>query len=211
MRYGLCTSIVAAFAVSAGVAGVSQAAVTITQGASAPAYENGITFDEVGGPTGTNVPGNSWVSKGVTEIAAGTGTNDGFIGTAPGFGSGNAYSGTFGVYFTFAQPITSLSIQWKDSSGPATFFGGGAIIIAQDAMGNDLQSLFIDNPGAVGANSWFNIVATGGSTFSKLVCTGFDNVSPTSTVDNVSWSIPAPGSAALLGLGGLAAFRRRRA
>lgn len=210
MRFGLWTSVVAGFAVSAGLAGVSQAAVTITQGASAPSYENSITFDEVGGPTGPNVPGNSWISKGVTEIAAGTGPNDGYVGTAINLGSGNAYSGTFGVYFTFAQPITSLSIQWKDDSGPATFMGGGAIIVAQDAMGNDLQSLFINNPGAVGTNNWFNIVATGGSNFSKLVCTGFGNF-PTSTVDNVSWSIPAPGSTALLGLGGLMAFRRRRA
>lgn len=194
----------------AGFAAAAQAAVTINQGTSAPTYENTLTFDEVGGPTGADVPGNSWLSKGITELAAGVGPNNGFVGTSPGFGSGNAYSGAFGAYFTFAQPITALSIQWKDDSGPATFFGGGATIIAQDAMGNELASIYLSNPGAVGTSNWFNVVATGGSTFSKLVCTGFDFF-PTSTVDNVSWSIPAPGATALVGMGGLLAFRRRRA
>lgn len=207
MRIALFAS---ALVAGVGLAASAHAAVTITQGTSAPSYENTLTFDEVGGPSGPNVPGNSWAYKGITVLEAGTGVNDGFVGVTPGFGTGKAYSGTWGVFFTFAQPIQSLSIQWKDDSGPASFFGGGAAIVAKDAMGNDLQLLFITNPAGVGSSNWFNITTTGGSTFSQLACLGYDNF-PTSTVDNVSWSIPAPGSAALMGLSGLLALRRRRA
>lgn len=207
MRSVPCVSIVAALVLQCGAAAVSQAAITITQSTSAPTYANVITFDEVGGPTGT-VPGNSWVSMGVTEIAAGVGPNDGFVGNPPGFDTGNAYSGFFGVFITFPQPITSLSIQWRDDSPAASPFGGGAAIVAKDAMGNELQSLFLSNPSTT-TSTWFNIVSTDGSSFSQLACLGFGNF-PNSTIDNLSWAIPAPGTAALLGLGGLCAARRRR-
>ena len=63
--------------------------------------------------------------------------------------------------------------------------------------------------GGIG-DTWFNITATGGDSFSHIVIAGM-GFFPETFVDNLSWNtVPAPGAIALLGLG-LVRGRRRSA
>lgn len=205
-------SLVATACAAAGAAGAS-AAVTITQGASAPTYTNTLTFDEPGGPTGT-LPGNTWAGLGLSELVAGVGPGTvAQVNTNPGFGwlgTGNVFIAPFGAFLTSSQDLTAFSVRYWDSSGPATFSGGGAAVVVFND-GVEVASLFITNPafGGVGQSA-FNIVADGGSVFDEVRMLGF-GFPADGYIDDLSWNtIPSPGAAGLLALGCAAMTRRRR-
>lgn len=185
------------------------------QEAAAPTYSTTLNFDEVGGPTG-NVPGGAWQgSHGVTSLVDGVDTvNVGDHATTlalPWLGTGNSAEGVFGLYMNFDNDLTEFSAQVWDNSGPATFFGGGALAVALD-NGAEVGSLFIDFPtfSATGP-TWLNITTDGGTVFDEVRIVGFGNVSPTAYMDNASWNaVPEPGTLAMFALGGLVIARRRK-
>lgn len=216
MRQTVLTA--AAIAVAATLASSASAGVSITATTSAaPTYSTVLNFDQPGEPTGT-VPSNSWASFGISSLVGGA--DSAYVGqfnNQPGYGwlgNGNVAAAAWGLYITFSTPVTSFSCQYWDDSGPASFFGGGAAVIAYPTPynGNNFQELFENNPayGGIGA-SWINITTTGGTTISEIDFVGFGDF-PTAYIDNLSWTpAPAPGTAGLLGLGGIAMIRRRRA
>jgi hypothetical protein len=203
-------------AVIAAAAGTSQASVTITYTNSAPTYANTLTFDEVGGPTGL-VAQNAFAGLGISSMYDGTLGNP-FIGpgsgVGPWLGTGNLWGGSFGnpfgAFMEFSQPITAFSCQYWDDSGPGSPIGGGAIAVAV-LNGVEQGSFFINNPtfGPTGP-TWVNMVADPGMSFDEVRLVGFGFTSLNAYVDNISWTVPAPSSIAMLGLGGLVATRRRR-
>jgi len=206
---------VAAITAAACLASAAQAAVTISN-SSLASYSNTLNFDEVGGPTGVLPfpPYQPWLSSHGLSITSGEGSrvvND--FSSQPGFGwlgNGFAMAGPFGLYLDFAQPITSFSFQYWDASGPGGPFGGGALVLVGDENNPD-AFMFLSNPAFGGAgNPNFNITTTGGSTFTHVRLVGF-GFTPDAYMDNLSWEVPAPGAAALLGIGGLSCLRRRRA
>ncbi len=191
---------------------------TISVGsAPAPTYGTTLTFDEVGGPTGSGIATDAWQSShGVSSLQAGDGNNNvGNFSTTPGYGwlpDNNVLIGNFGIFMNFDNDVTEFSAQVWDNGGPADFFAGG-MLVALKNDGAEVASLLVDPPafGGVG-DSWYNITTDGGSTFDEIVFVGFAFVSPQTIMGEASWNaVPAPGAFALLGLGGLAATRRRRA
>jgi hypothetical protein len=209
---------IAAMLAALTVAGAAPAiaSVTVTNGSSAPTYTNTLTFDEVGGPTGTNLPTNSWASVGITTLQSGDVVSNAIVdpATVPGWefaGGDNAFFGTFGVFINFEQDLTAASFQHWTDAGPATFSSGGALVVALND-GVEVGDLFISNPAFGGfGQEWFNIVATDGMVFDEIRMLGF-SFFPTSLMDNLSWQVvPTPGSGAIIALAGVAALRRRRA
>ncbi len=210
------TIICAAVGTAIAVSPASHAAYTITQQAApAPTYNNLLTFDEPGSPTGV-VPSNNWLSShGVTITDGVNGPNAAvadFSGSMPWLNTGNMLEGTFGNFLTFESPTSAMSFQAWDPSGVPDFFGAGLTIVLTDAADNILAfEQFTGAWGGIG-DTWFDITTTGGDTFEKV--TIFNNsFSPQTYVDNISYvkSVPAPGALALLGFAGVAARRRRRA
>lgn len=194
----------------------ANAQVTVTYSASAPSYTNTLNFDEPGQATGV-VPPSSWNSLGISSLDAGVG-GGGFVGDLNSIfgvtwlGTGNSFLGTFGSFLNFSGDVTEFSCQYWDDSGPATFLGGGAIVVALND-GNEVGSFFINLPtwNATGP-TWVNITTAGTSVFDEVRFVGFGRVSPQAVIDNLSWNVvPAPASAGVLALGVLAAARRRRA
>jgi hypothetical protein len=204
---------VAAFALGA----PAMAAVSVTQQAApAPTYSTILNFDEPGGPTGSNVPNNSWnvAPWNIPVFQSGDTIANSVADQSASTGQGtNAYAGPFGVFVEFgaAQELTSLSFQGWDPSGPPSPFGGGAAVAAFND-GVEVGSWF-GTPAFGGAgNSWFNITTTGGSVFDEVRFLGF-GFSATSIVDNLSWNaspVPEPTSLALIGVASLGMLRRRR-
>lgn len=194
------------------------AAITITQSASAaPTYATQLNFDAPGSPTGLGLPSNSFAAWGVSNI--GTGDNPNAINvdqinSNPGFGwlgAGNVAFGAWGLFVNFSNQLSEFSGQYWDDSGPASFSGGGAIVVVAKG-GVEVGSFFISAPAfnPVG-KSWINITTTEGDTFDEVRFVGF-GFFPTAYVDNMSWnSVPAPSSLGLFAIGGIVAGRRRRA
>lgn len=189
------------------------AAYNIAVGTSANTYANTLNFDEPGGPVGFGLPTNSWdASHGVTSLGAGDGNQvvSDFT-TTPGqgwLGSGNAFYGNFGVFMTFDSDIESFSTQFWDPSGAPSPFGGGAAIYLYND-GSEVASLFFTPAwGGVG-DDWIDVTTSGGMVFDEVRLLGY-GFSPTSYIDNASWTVPTPGVAALLGIAGIGAARRRR-
>jgi len=204
-------SLICAAAMAAAATGAN-ASVGVTVDASAPTYAHTLTFDEPGTPTGS-VTGSEWAGIGISSIISGAGDQavDQYNAN-PGFGwlgTGNVFAGPWGIFINFSSPLSDFSAQYWDSSGPATFFGGGAIVIALSG-GVEVGSLFLDDPAYGGAgNEWINISATGGSTFDEVRLVGF-GFFPQAYADNLSWNaVPAP-SAAMVGMIGMIAAGRRR-
>lgn len=206
---------VGAFAVAAivGFSSAAYASITITQSSSpAPTYATTLNFDEPGTPTGV-VPSNTWAaSHGVTELQAGDGVPfvGDFTGSLPWVGTGNSFFGNFGVFASFAQPLTEMSFQAWDPSGPPSPFGGGLGVFVVDANENILAAISVTPAwGGVG-DSWFNITTDGGSTFDDVRVLGF-GFSQATYVDDLSWNVvPEPTSIGLLSIGALALMRQRR-
>lgn len=209
MQYRSLIGLAAVLAAAAG----ANASVGVTVGASAPTYTHTLNFDEPGTPTGL-VSGSEWTGLGISSIVGGAGDQvvDQF-NTNPGFGwlgTGNAFGGPWGIVINFSSPLSDFSAQYWDNSGPATFFGGGAIVVAVSG-GVEVGSLFLDDPayGGVG-DEWINISATSGSTFDEVRLVGF-GFFPQAYTDNLSWNtVPTPSAAAVGMLGMIAAGRRRR-
>lgn len=198
----------------AGAVGTVSAGYNISVGGSAPTYASTLNFDEAGGATGSITPGDQpWSSIGLT-VTSGEGAR--FVGnmsTNPGFNwlpNNNVLYAPFGAFFDFASPVTEFSAQYWDSSGPATFMGGGAVVAL--FSGDTKVSFFqITEPayGGVG-DSWVNVTTTDGSTFTRVALIGF-GFFPEAYVDNLSWNaVPTPSAAGLLALAGLVGVRRRR-
>lgn len=205
-------------ACAATTAAPAMAGYTISVGSDpAPTYGTTLNFDEAGGPTGVGIASDAWqASKGISSMLAGDSNNTvGNFSTTPGFGwlpDSNVFAGNFGIFMNFDNDLTEFSAQVWDNAGPASFFSGGMLVVLRN-NGVEVGSLFVENPayGGVG-DSWFNITTDSGSTFDEVAFVGFAFVSPLTIMDNASWNVvPAPGAFALMGLGGLAATRRRRA
>lgn len=205
---------VGAVACAALTSGSAAASVTISLGASAPTYATTLSFDEAGGPDGL-APTDSWASIGLSSMEAGVGP--GFVGNLnaqPGFGwlpDSNVFVGDFGVFMEFSTALTDFSAQVWDNAGPASFLGGGMVVVVEND-GVKVGSFFWEMPiyGTAGDN-WFNITAADGAEFDRVSILGFAFVSPQTIVDNVSFNtVPSPGSAGVLALGAGLALRRRR-
>ena len=88
------------------------AAVTVTRTAApAPTYGTTLNFDEVGGPTGGNVPPNSWASLGLATLDSGAG-GGGFVGNVnasfPWMPNDNIWAGPFGAFMA-TPPIRAAA------------------------------------------------------------------------------------------------------
>lgn len=197
-----------AFALTASLAAGD---ITITQsGAAGATYATTLNFDESGGPTGVVAP-DSWAGIGLADMQAGDGTpivDDWGSIVGPWIGDGNSFFGNFGVFMTFGDDLTNFSGQVWDPSG-APPFGGAGIFVFDNGV--EVTNMFIEPAwGGIG-DSWIDISATDGMVFDEIRILGF-GFDPSTFVDNLSWnSVPAPGSLAILGCGGMMFSRRRRA
>lgn len=210
-------SVIAAAAIAASVVGTAaNAGFTIIQSASAqPTYANVLNFDAPGSPTG-DCAANAFAGFGVSSLIGGA-SPGAFVSqanTTPGLGwlgTGNVAYGSFGLYMQFSSAVSELSVQYWDTSGPGSFFGGGAAIVLK-LGGVEVENYYINNPSfSPTGKPWFNITSSGGSTFDEIDFVGF-GFPADAYIDNVSWtSVPAPASAAVLGFGGIVLARRRRA
>lgn len=194
------------------LSGSAWAGVIITQGSSAPTYGTTLNFDEPGTPTGV-VPTTQWLGSHGVTIDAGDGVPyvapEDLINT-PWINSGNSFFGNYGVFATFSQPLTALSVQVWDPSGPPSPFGGGLGVFLF-SNGNMLDDYGFGEPawGGIG-DSWWNITTTAGTTFDEVRILGF-GFFPTTYADNFSWQVvPEPTSLGLFGLGALTFLRRTR-
>ena len=193
---------------AAAIATPAMGAITITQGASAPTYATGIDFDagEPVGPTADTY----WQGTHGVVLASGEGggPNIDDWGTTFGFGIGSGNSGfvNFGMFLTFDNAQNAMSFRYYDPSGAPSPFGGGSLISVWNDGAEVATYGFTAAWGGVG-DEWINIVADGGMEFDEVRALGF-GFDSTSMIDDLSWA-PAPGSLALLGLGGIAVRRRR--
>lgn len=198
------------------VATSAQAGYTFTQQtAPTQTYGQGLNFDEAGGPTGS-VAATAWQANYGLSIGNGNNPNesyvDNFSGSFPWVSNNNACAGTFGIGIDFDTAVDGFSFQAWDDSGPPTFNGGGFYVYVTDANYGNAQVIdgagFTPAWGGVG-KTWYNITATGGSSFSHVIITG-NSFFPTTVMDNLSWhTVPGPGGIALLSLGFMGRGRRR--
>lgn len=208
---------IAVLACAALVAGIlvtpASAGVIVVQGSSAPVYATTLNFDEPGGPTGANVPSNSWSGApwGITQIVSGEGSN--FVGDVSAYTgqSTNSYYGPYGVFIKFSQDLTEMSFDAWDTSGPPGPFGGGmAVVLIND--GDEMNPVYFNSftPAIAGTGlPSFNITTDSGTVFDEVRILGF-GFFPETVVDNLSWNaIPEPGSLSLLALGIVGLMRRR--
>lgn len=157
----------------------------INQGSSAPTYTDRLlNFDEPGGPTGV-VSTDSWLaSHGIREMQAGDGVpqvgdfDPIFGGGAGWLGDGNSFYGNFGVFMSFDEDVSALSLQIWDPSGPPSPFGGGLnVILFNDGV--EVWDLFVQTGdiaepawGGIG-DEWFDLAASDGDVFDEVRILGF--------------------------------------
>lgn len=192
------------------------ASITITQTFDpAPTYSNTLNFDEVGGPTG-NVANNAFASIGISNFDSGEGTtsvgdNSAAYPWLPA-ANNNTAQFPFGMILQFDQDLTELSFQGWDNGGPASPFGGGAVIyLLLDGDENNPVAAEAFTPAWDGfGNSWYNITTSGGMVFDEIRFFG-NSFIPESIADNISWnSVPEPSSLLLLTMTGVGVLIRRR-
>ncbi len=85
---------------------------------------------------------------------------------------------------------------------PFTYNGGSIVFTARHPGATIAGALFLDSVASG--------VANGVQTFTAVGNTPTVGAAATSTIFRFTWEVPAPGTLALLGLGGLVAARRRR-
>lgn len=196
----------------AAITGSAGAAVTVSLGASAPTYtDRTLNFDEPGTPTGI-VSKNTWLASHGIVVDAGDGQPV-VDALQPLYGAwagtGNSFFGNFGIFMEFTTDSTGFSMQvWDPSGAPSPFGGGMGVFVFKD--GTEIASNFFTPAwGGVG-DTWLGVAASPGETFDEVRVLGF-GFGPTTLGDNLSWDVvPAPSTAALLGLAGLVGGRRRR-
>lgn len=207
MSYKFAPALAAAAVLTAG----ASAAVTVSQGVSAPTYGTQLNFESVA--TGFYAA-NTWAGLGLSSITDGANPGVSIVDVSavnPWVTSNVADGFAFGLFLTFSQDATEASFQLWSSAGPPGPFGGLSVL-ALDANDNVVGSLGVSTPVWVTNpnNGWINITTSGGDSFSqiRIVYGGFG--SPQLFADNFSWNlVPTPGAAAMLGLGLLGARRRR--
>ena len=208
------TTTAAAMSIAAIVGSPALGGYTITQGATAPTYTGfSLNFDEPGGPTGP-VATTAWhASHGIT-IDAGDGApqvDNWDIVHAAGWGLGdnNSFFGNFGVFMTFDNDLTAMSIEVWDPSGPPSPMGGGLLVALFDG-GVEVSSTVVTPAWGGFGDSWFDLTTSAGDVFDEVRILGF-GFTPTTYADNLSWNVvPGPGSLALLALAGVVGRRRNR-
>jgi hypothetical protein len=191
------------------LAAPASAAITITQGASAPTYGTLLTFDEPGTPTGV-IPADAFLADYGLVIDAGDGVPQvGDFDPGWGLGQGNSFFGFFGVFMSWEQDLEALSLQVWDPSGPPSPMGGGlGVFIFNDGI--EVASGFFEPAWGGLGDAWFDISGADGMLFDEVRILGF-GFDPSTYVDTLSWNVvPGPGAVALLGLAGLVGGRRRR-
>lgn len=189
---------------------------TVTQSSNAaPTYNQLLTFDEPGTPTGA-VSSDHYASLGLT-MSSGVDASSFFIGDVsaglPWVGAGNVAGGGFGLFLEFSPGTTAVSFQaWGDAGNPGPF-GGGIWIWVLDGDGNVLSDFDVFEPawGGLG-DTWYNVTASDGDTIQYLLTNNNSMIGSETFIDNLSWqtAIPAPGALALFGVAGLVGVRRRR-
>lgn len=187
------------------------ASVTITQGATAPTYGITLNFDAPGDPTGIISPDAYLPGYGITELQAGDGQPvvDDFTAVYPWVGSGNSFYGNFGVFITFDSDLSEFSADIWDPSGPPSPFGGGFAVYAFD-NGVEVANYFGEPAWGGLGDPAIDITTTGGMVFDEVRVLGY-GFNPTTYADNLSWNaVPEPMTIVFLGLGAVAALRRRR-
>ncbi|MEM7754587.1 MAG: hypothetical protein AAF297_03010 [Planctomycetota bacterium] len=189
---------IAAIAIVAGIAGVAsaQTAAAYTVSASpSPVTPNGIISVQVmGGATAGQIGNNSGIN-GVNlsvEIAGGDYVDGSFAGNGEVFGGVN-----------FAADGEGFDTSFSSNSFAGVNFSDGLVLFSFDVM--------------AGASGTVDITTSEGTISLFAAATGLPGAFQTSVgYDSIDFGsasvaiVPAPGAAALLGLGGLAVARRRR-
>ncbi len=209
------TTTLAAMGIAAIVGSPALGGYAITQGTTAPTYTGfTLNFDEPGGPTGLISPTFWQASHGIT-IDAGDGApqvDNWDIVHAAGWGLGdnNSFFGSFGVFMTFDNDLTEMSIEVWDPSGPPSPLGGGlGVFLFNDGV--QVAAASVEPAWGGLGDSWFDLTTDGGDVFDEVRILGF-GFDPSTYADNLSWNtvVPAPGSIALLALAGVVGRRRNR-
>jgi hypothetical protein len=126
-----------------------------------------------------------------------------FVLNPNGAGSGNGIGmGNTNLNFQFAFPLTTVGFSYAESGGNVNLIVNGALFNSDDMSLADGTVLGGANVAVAGDESAGVVTITGVINEFKVGGQEFE-------VDDVRF-VPTPGVAAVLGLGGLAATRRRR-
>lgn len=180
--------------------------------ASAPASATTVNFDSYANGTALNT---QYAGVGVTFSATTSAMISDIIAAGPGYATSsprniaiadwaNNVQGTLRMDFAgSASAVSFYAIDVGESSRDA---------IAYDALNNVLQTITIHNPASGAGIGNINLVSFSASNIAYVtfgqgaVYAAGDGAG----IDDVSFTIPGPSTAVLLGLGGAIATRRRR-
>ncbi|MEL6499415.1 MAG: hypothetical protein AAGJ54_10895 [Planctomycetota bacterium] len=148
------------------------------------------------------------------EVTLNLGSNDfnGFSIVLDGTGTGGtAINSATNLVFTLGDELQSITFEFDQ---PITGFGGTWLnSFVSNGLTVEVNGIDFNVEDSVGAPNFDFIGWAGGGEFNSPTITVTNPTGATefAALSSISWApIPAPASAALLGLGGLAAARRRR-